>query len=114
MIALNQFSSSCECIIVIEHKLDEFIRCIEDPVSSSSVLRGIILTIFGLQLDSEAERGLVEDLARLQKPKGRGGSVKMKAATNSSRPQRKKSVAAKANRRKLPISPGLSGTSGPG
>lgn len=38
---------------------------------------------------SGIERQLVEDLARLQKSKGRGGSVKM-GSSNGSRPQRKK------------------------
>lgn len=36
---------------------------------------------------SESERELVEDLARLQKTKGRGGSVKLRS-NNGSRPQR--------------------------
>ncbi len=59
---------------------------------------------------SETERTLVEDLAQLHMTKGRGGSVKMKA---NSRPQRKKSAAPKANRKKNPPSPGPAGMSAP-
>lgn len=81
----------------------------------SSQVEKAILTSVGLSniwlLDgSETERTLVEDLAQLHMTKGRGGSVKMK--TNS-RPQRKKSAAPKANRKKNPPSPGPAGMSAP-
>lgn len=60
---------------------------------------------------SDAERDLVENIAALQKNKsGRGGGGKVRGA--SSRPQRKKSAAAKAKRNKTPPSPGLAGPSG--
>lgn len=48
-------------------------------------------------LGSEAERELVENLAMLQKTKGRSGSVKLKSSNSNSRPQRKKLLVTKAS-----------------
>lgn len=60
---------------------------------------------------SDAERELVEQLGELRKNKGgRGGGGKVRDAT--SKPQRKKSTAAKAKQKKTPPSPGLAGPSG--
>jgi hypothetical protein len=52
----------------------------------------------------------VEELGELRKKGGRGGAGKVRDAT--SKPQRKKSTAAKAKQKKTPSSPGLAGSSG--